>query len=171
VRHFAASVRGRQKWDAVFKRRSAVRAAHRGGRRRRPSASSTSVRVPDRVVRCRRLLAGARKDDRASRRPAHLIATVCRSAPARCYACADERRIVAGEGGRTSVSGRVVRRGRSRCWSSNGSALFTTPCSLPRSIALRPRAAARAPTIGASLPGHAGRRYAIDDLARPWSRR
>jgi hypothetical protein len=57
VRHFAASVRGRQKWDAVFKRRSAVRAAHRGGRRRRPSASSTSVRVPDRVVRCRRLLA------------------------------------------------------------------------------------------------------------------
>jgi hypothetical protein len=32
-------------------------------------------------------------------------------------------------------------------------------------------APARCGACAASLPGHADRRYAIDDLARPWSRR
>jgi len=49
-------------------------------------------------------------------------------------------------------------------------AFFTPACSSPPSVATRPRAAARSPMRGASLPATKAAAVVIDERARPWSR-
>jgi hypothetical protein len=111
--------------------------------------------------------AGGRTNNAPSHRRAHRHLPLCCAS-----AFVDERRIVGGDGGgrgragnahlalRASVGRATAKRaevpaGRSGSrgwrWSSTDNALFTSPCSSPHSVALRPHVAARWLMSGVSI--------------------